>query len=150
MNRVVRHASGLLAAAACLVAAAACGTDPDDDEDRTPAPASPTEATGAPGQPTAEEEPEATEVTVTMVDFQLELSETSFAPGEYTFVAEQAGEEPHALTIEGPGVSDTTPEISPGGGSEELTVTLEPGTYQLWCPVGDHREDGMETTIEVS
>jgi uncharacterized cupredoxin-like copper-binding protein len=39
--------------------------------------------------------------------------------------------------------------IDPGGADETLTVTLQAGTYELWCPVGSHREQGMETTITV-
>lgn len=36
-----------------------------------------------------------------------------------------------------------------GGQSGSLTVDLQPGTYQIWCPVGDHKGKGMDTTITV-
>lgn len=37
-----------------------------------------------------------------------------------------------------------------GSGSvEELTVTLQPGTYEVWCSVGNHRQRGMGTEITV-
>lgn len=36
-----------------------------------------------------------------------------------------------------------------GGHSGSLTVDLQPGTYQIWCPVGDHKGKGMDTTITV-
>jgi hypothetical protein len=64
-------------------------------------------------------------------------------------VPEEVGELPHALSIEGPGVDSTsTPVIQPGGGSQTLNVTLQPGTYEIWCPVGNHRGH-METTTTV-
>src|SRR6266545_2569452 len=70
--------------------------------------------------------------------------------GAYTFVVEQQGKHPHALSIKGPGVDTTsTPTIQPGGASERLTVTLQPGRYELWCPVGNHKAQGMHTTITV-
>ncbi|MCI0688061.1 MAG: hypothetical protein L0Y54_12600 [Sporichthyaceae bacterium] len=54
------------------------------------------------------------------------------------------------MSISGPGIDgESTPIIQPGGSSESLTVTLQPGTYQLWCPVGGHRQQGMELSITV-
>jgi uncharacterized cupredoxin-like copper-binding protein len=45
---------------------------------------------------------------------------------------------------------DESTDTLQSGQSEDLTVTLEPGTYQLWCPVGNHRGMGMELTVDVS
>ena len=40
-------------------------------------------------------------------------------------------------------------DLSPGQ-SGVLTVDLsKPGTYEFYCPVGNHREQGMEGTITV-
>lgn len=97
-------------------------------------------AAGAPG---------GTKVTVSGTDFALKLSQNTFAAGAYTFVVRNEGATVHALTIKGPGTNDAQTPIIPAGGSAELTVTLQPGSYQLWCPVGNHRQLGMETTIEV-
>jgi plastocyanin len=89
-------------------------------------------------------------VTATLTDFKVELSTTSFTAGSYTFIAEQKGQRPHALSIKGPGVdTTTTPTIQPGGASQQITVTLQPGTYELWCPVGNHKEQGMTVTVTV-
>lgn len=143
MYRAARRMVGVLAVAGLLAAGTACDTEPVEEPTPTPAPPEETPATPPPDD-------EATEVQVVMIDNELELPTTEFSPGTYRFVAEQHGENPHALSIEGPGVSETTPEVPGGDGTEELTVTLEPGTYELWCPVPGHREDGMEATIEVS
>lgn len=89
-------------------------------------------------------------MTVDEKEFSLTLSRTAFTVGTYTFVATDVGQVAHALAISGPGVSTTqTDTISPGG-SARLTVTLEPGSYELWCPVGDHKGLGMDTHITVS
>jgi uncharacterized cupredoxin-like copper-binding protein len=91
-----------------------------------------------------------TRVTAELAEFSIELSQQTFAPGPYEFVAEEQGQLPHALSIEGPGVDSTsTSVIDPGGESQTLNVTLQLGTYELWCPVGNHRSQGMETTITV-
>ena len=89
-------------------------------------------------------------MTAELTEFSIELSQQTFAPGPYEFVAEEQGQFPHALSIEGPDVdSASTSVIDPGGDSQTLNVTLQPGTYELWCPVGNHRAQGMETTITV-
>lgn len=91
-----------------------------------------------------------TSVTVELTEFALALSDTTFSQGTYTFVAQEAGQAPHALSIAGPGVETmSTDVLSPGDPDAQLTVTLRAGTYELWCPVGSHREQGMDTTITV-
>jgi uncharacterized cupredoxin-like copper-binding protein len=37
-----------------------------------------------------------------------------------------------------------------GGQSASLPVDLQPGTYEIWCPVGEHKAKGMTTTITVA
>lgn len=142
MTAVLRRCAAV-GAAAVMVLAIGCNND-------EPAVTPPAEEPTPPAEEPSPPPDEVVTVTAGMVDFDIELSETSFEPGTYTFVAEQQGATPHALAIEGPGVSDETGIIEPGGPSEELTVTLEPGTYELWCPVDNHREMGMEVTIEVA
>ena len=68
--------------------------------------------------------------------------------GETTFTVSNEGEFPHALEIEGNGIEEETEELGPGE-SGSLTVDLEPGEYELYCPVGDHREQGMVGTLVV-
>ncbi|MEV0353199.1 cupredoxin domain-containing protein [Nonomuraea sp. NPDC050680] len=87
-------------------------------------------------------------VTVTEREFSLTLSTTGFKPGTYTFTIHNAGTAPHGLTIKGPGV-DSTSSIVPAGKTTKLSVTLKKGTYDLWCPVDNHRAMGMMTKISV-
>lgn len=88
-------------------------------------------------------------VTVVEKDFSIELSETSFMSGTHTFRVQNQGRSPHDLRIEGPGVANAGSPVINRGGTAELTVTLQPGTYQVWCSVGNHRARGMDTTITV-
>ena len=54
---------------------------------------------------------------------------------------------PHAVEVEGNGVEEETDTVT--GGDVELTVDLEPGEYTYYCPVGQHRQQGMEGTLTV-
>ncbi|QSB15292.1 hypothetical protein JQS43_02705 [Natronosporangium hydrolyticum] len=152
MSRVLRRAGGALAAAAVAFAAGACTAD-DADDSTTPAqeePVAPVEPVDPPETddvPAADEE--AAEVPVILVDDEVLLPATIFPAGTYTFVVEQEGQEPHLLSIEGPGVSSSTSEVAPGASPEQLTVTLEPGTYELWSSVDGDRGESAEVVIEV-
>ncbi|MBF6271031.1 hypothetical protein [Nocardia farcinica] len=91
-----------------------------------------------------------TQIAVNENEFSINISNPPSTAGAYTFVVENSGSVSHDLVIEGPGVeSRRTPRIEKGG-SGELAVDLEPGTYTLWCSVGNHRELGMSTEITVS
>lgn len=89
-----------------------------------------------------------TSVTVTEREFSFTLSMKNFAPGTYTFTINNAGTASHGLSVKGPGVNSTS-SIIPAGKSTKLTVALKKGTYELWCPVDNHRAMGMMTKISV-
>jgi plastocyanin len=89
-------------------------------------------------------------VSVGEVEYKIELPRTTFAAGKYTFQVENNGKIPHNLTITGPGVSkEATQDISAGSGSS-LTVKLERGTYDFYCSIPGHRQQGMEQKVTVS
>jgi plastocyanin len=54
---------------------------------------------------------------------------------------------PHAVEIEGNGVDKASKTITKGKNS--VTADLKPGTYTFYCPVGQHRQAGMEGTLTV-
>lgn len=88
-------------------------------------------------------------IEVNETEFSLEPDEITLdRPGVYVFRAENAGRTVHALEIEGNGIEEETEDIEPGE-SAELEVNLEPGTYELYCPVGNHEERGMVGTVTV-
>ncbi|MFD0486562.1 hypothetical protein ACFQ0O_05305 [Saccharopolyspora spinosporotrichia] len=80
-------------------------------------------------------------VVVKMVDYRL-LQPAFLPPGTYTFKAFNAGRHPHAVEIAGPDVSNARTAVVQSGQVTEVTVTLRPGVYDFWCPVGDHRQRG--------
>jgi plastocyanin len=55
---------------------------------------------------------------------------------------------PHGVVITGNGVNAQTSVVS--AGEAKTTVTLKPGKYTFYCPVGNHRAEGMEGTLTVS
>lgn len=90
-----------------------------------------------------------TTVTATETEFKIALSQSSFKPGMYTFKVVNHGKFPHNLTVQGPGVNTAASPTLPGGGSGEVTVTLQAGSYELWCSVDSHKEKGMDLTVKV-
>ena len=77
------------------------------------------------------------------------LTVTVARPGTYTFRAVNNANIVHALRIEGHGVEAATGDI-PGGQSEELTVTFEEaGEYDMYCPVANHKQLGMDGSVMV-
>ena len=57
---------------------------------------------------------------------------------------------PHNLAIDGNGVNLTpsTPNIQNGTGTVSFSA-LQPGSYHLYCPVGQHRANGMDVAFTV-
>jgi hypothetical protein len=83
-------------------------------------------------------------------EWKIDLSEASVPAGRVTFTATNGGSIPHALEVEGEGIERKTDLIQPGG-STTLTLTLTPGSYEVYCPVGEtsHKKLGMETSLTV-
>lgn len=87
-------------------------------------------------------------VQVSATDFAFDPAELSAEAGEVTFELTNDGQAPHALEIEGGGVEEKSDTID-AGASTRLTVELEEGTYEIYCPVGDHADRGMVGTLTV-
>lgn len=144
--RTVRWTLGIATLASAATLAAACSAGPGGYGSTAPPPAT----AAAAGSSQAAAAQQGTVVPVQMTEFHLQLPATSFTPGTYTFTATNAGSIVHALNLDGPGVSDRrTPGVVQPGGTAALTVTLQPGTYTMYCPVDDHRGMGMVTMFTV-
>jgi PQQ system protein len=90
----------------------------------------------------------------------VKLSETEFKidpanpavkkAGSVTIDVKNDGQIVHALEVEGPNGEAKTQPIQ-GGQSAKLTVDLsKPGTYEMYCPIGNHKAMGMKGTIVVA
>ena len=90
--------------------------------------------------------PQASTVDVTETEFKIALASTELKAGKITFDVTNGGAIPHDLAIEG--VDQKTKEI-PSKGSAKLTVTLKPGTYELYCSIPGHKQAGMDLKVTV-
>jgi plastocyanin len=89
-------------------------------------------------------------IVVTGTEYRFKLSPEKLGPGAYVFKLENAGKQPHNLTITGPQVSNEATPTIPGGKSASIDVTLARGTYELYCSVPGHKELGMDAKLTVS
>lgn len=95
-----------------------------------------------PGDPAA--------VTAKLSEWKVELSQPTITAGTVTFTVTNTGTVPHAFEVEGQGIEKETEVIQPGS-SATLKLTLKPGNYDVYCPVGgdSHKHLGMETHLRV-
>jgi len=110
----------------------------------------PVAATTTPAAATTTAAAKGTVVNVTEKEFSIALSQATFKPGVYTFVVKDAGAASHNLNIKGPGVTGAATSTISAGGTTSLTVTLQSGSYELWCSIGSHKANGMDMTITVA
>jgi plastocyanin len=75
-------------------------------------------------------------------------SSLSTSAGKVTIEFSNQSQLPHAVEIEGNGIEKSTDTVT-GADAAPLTVDLKPGTYTYYCPVGDHRAEGMEGKLTV-
>jgi plastocyanin len=90
---------------------------------------------------------DATRIAVSATEYAYDVSATTIEAGAIVFDLTNDGAMDHDLVLEG-GPGGGTEIIAPGE-TDSLSVTLEPGTYTLYCSVGNHRAQGMEFTVTV-
>jgi uncharacterized cupredoxin-like copper-binding protein len=142
---VPRNLAAGLGAVALAVALAACGSDSSGDTSSAgTAPSSSAAGSSSPSDAAG------TAVTATEADFSISLSSSDLTAGTYTFTVRNEGSATHSLTIKGPGGVDQTSDTVQGGESTTMTVTLQAGEYEVFCPIDGHRAMGMDTTLTVT
>ena len=89
-------------------------------------------------------------VDVTLTEFKLGLSRDTVKAGPVTFNVSNGGTISHGFFVRGNGIAKGTKEL-PKGESAHLTVTMKPGTYDVYCPLSDgsHRQAGMAKKLVV-
>jgi len=89
-------------------------------------------------------------VSAKLSEWKVELSEHTIAAGTVTFTIANVGSIPHGFEVEGNGVEKEIERMQPGA-RDTLTLRLKPGTYEVYCPVGEdsHKKLGMETHVTV-
>lgn len=88
-------------------------------------------------------------ITAKLSEFHIDMNTSNLGPGTYTVRATNVGKIVHALTFDGKGIHDkSTGDIEPGK-SGTVTVTLAAGMYEIYCPVGNHKMQGMDMHVQV-
>jgi uncharacterized cupredoxin-like copper-binding protein len=138
--------------------AAGAGATPAADEETagmemTEPMASPDDAAMA-GTPSAETGEDAMmmageQVPVSLTEFAIDMPATLSA-GEVTFSVVNDGTITHSFEIEGGTLEEELETPLEPGQSGMLTVNLEPGTYRVYCPIGNHAQQGMELEVTVA
>ena len=117
---------------------AACGGD-DTTDNGTTAPAT-TDATDEPTDDPTDEP--AGDSTIALEDFVFNPADPTVASGS-TVTLDNTGEAPHTFTISDEGIDE---EVA-AGESSEVTIDLDPGTYDFVCTF--HEAQGMVGTLTV-
>ena len=78
---------------------------------------------------------------------KFDKTELNAKAGKVTIDFDNPAEVPHAVEVEGNGVEEESETITKG--KAKLSVDLDAGEYDFYCPVGKHREKGMEGKLTV-
>ncbi|MDB6168208.1 MAG: hypothetical protein JWM88_1072 [Verrucomicrobia bacterium] len=90
----------------------------------------------------------ARKVEVRLIEHRIEMPK-EIAAGKTAFVVTNAGQKEHSFGIDGGGVNSKLPGTLDAGESKTLQIDLKPGTYRVYCPVGEHAMRGMERNLIV-
>jgi plastocyanin len=116
---------------------AACGGD-DDETSATSAETTTAAAGGGAGGT----------VDISETEFKLDPADATVPAGTVTINVTNDGATTHNLEVEGDGVEEITDDLEPGA-SGKLALDLQPGSYEMYCAIDEHKEQGMEGTLTV-
>ena len=89
------------------------------------------------------------QVPVSLAEFAISMP-SSLPAGRVTFAITNDGTITHSFEIEGNGVEKSLKNPLEPGQTDMLSVNLDPGTYTVYCPIDDHRGQGMELEVTVA
>jgi uncharacterized cupredoxin-like copper-binding protein len=89
-------------------------------------------------------------VAVTLSEWKVDLGRDTVKAGPVTFKLKNAGTMNHAFFVRGDKFAKGSKEVPPGQ-EAPLTLTLTPGTYEVYCPLADlsHKMAGMSRKLVV-
>ena len=141
MSIITKPATVAALGIAAALALGACGGGGGGGATAEPAP---TAATPAATDPAAT----GTALSIEAHEFSLSPSDLHAAAGNVAIQYTNAGAIQHTLVIDG--VAGFKLDVAKAGDVDTATVTLEPGTYTLYCDIPGHRQAGMEDHLTVS
>ena len=86
---------------------------------------------------------------VSLTEYQIEMP-ASLPAGVHVFDVANNGNGEHNFTVEGQGVLTEFVTDLTSGQTQSMQIYLAEGTYTVYCPIGDHRTQGMETSLTVT
>ncbi len=88
-------------------------------------------------------------VAVELDEFEVRMP-SKLAAGPTTFRVTNVGGAEHNFEVEGQGIEEEFEENLRPGEVKEMTLDLQPGTYEVYCPVGNHEDMGMRLELTVT
>jgi uncharacterized cupredoxin-like copper-binding protein len=89
------------------------------------------------------------QVPVSLAEFAISMP-SALPAGRVTFAITNDGTITHSFEIEGNGIEKALKNPLEPGQTDMMSVNLDPGTYTVYCPIDDHRGQGMELEVTVS
>jgi uncharacterized cupredoxin-like copper-binding protein len=149
-----------------LIALAACGSDSKSSSTTaaaaapaattapapaaTQAPAATTAAAGTTASAGTTAAASGTSVTVGESEFKIDLGQTAFTAGDYTFNISNSGSFKHNLIFQAADGTKVQSDTLNPGSAGTLSATLAAGSYEVYCGVPTHKGKGMDLTITVT
>jgi uncharacterized cupredoxin-like copper-binding protein len=89
-------------------------------------------------------------ITISETEYKLTPSTVTLSKaGTYEFKVVNKGTTTHALEVEGSGEEAKSSDVEPGK-STTLKATFEKsGSYEMYCPIDGHRDEGMKGEVTV-
>jgi plastocyanin len=140
-----------LTAAATALALGACGDDEETADSGSAATATPA-ATDTPAPDATEDSGGGGGEDIALAAdpggaLKFDKTELTAKAGKVTISFDNQSSVPHAVEVEGNGVEEETKTITKS--SNKLELDLKAGSYEFYCPVGNHRAAGMEGKLTV-
>ncbi len=88
-------------------------------------------------------------VAVSLTEFMIDMP-AELPAGPTTFTITNDGTIEHNFEVEGQGIEEEFAANLQPGETQELRVDLAPGTYEVYCPVGNHKDRGMRLELTVT
>jgi len=90
------------------------------------------------------------EVKIALSEWKLEPASIELPPGKITFIVTNAGTMEHEFEIEAHEREFGYLEHIAPGQTKRLTVALDAGEYELYCPIPGHKEKGLVGTLVIT
>ena len=92
----------------------------------------------------------ANDVNVSIEEWSIHFKNKSVSPGKITFVVHNRGKYTHAFEIDHDGTKVVRSRDIRPGDSQQVTAQLQPGRYDIYCPIDSHKKYGIDAHVNVT